>query len=331
MEPIRPYTVRVETTDLEEARAVCGAQLYPRSLRLIEPSGGFAARFAFLHLGALSLGDVRYGAAVAGGCAELGSYHVNLPLAGRFTALQDRRRIDGDPARVGVYRPVGETVLLRSSAACHLLALKIDRTALERQLERLLDTGVRGPVRLAAGLDPTCSPGRLCADLIRLLGEEIRNPTGLAHQPIMTAPLQESLITALLYAVGHQYQDALRERLPRSPGHQVARAIDAVHSYPERPYTVAELAEIAGLSVRSVCAEFRLRIGMAPMAYLREIRLTRAHAELAEADPAETTVASVARRWGFARPGVFTARYLARYHTTPGRTLLGRATTGGDL
>ena len=330
MEPIRPYTVRVQTTDLEEARAVCGEQLHPRSLRLIETSGGFAARLAVLQLGSLSLGDVRYGAEIAG-TTELGSYHVNLPLGGRFTARQGRRRIDGDPGHAGVYRPVGETVLLRSSADCHLLALKIEREALERHLERLLDADVRGPVQLAAGMDPTSSPGRLCAGLIRLLGDEIRNPTGLAHQPMMTAPLQESLMTALLFAVGHQYQDALRARAPRSGGHQITRAIDAVHSFPERPYTVAELAEIAGLSMRSMCEEFQLRVGMAPMAYLREIRLARAHAELTDGDPAQTTVASVAHRWGFPRPGVFAARYLARYHTTPGRTLLGRAATGGDI
>jgi AraC-like DNA-binding protein len=164
----------------------------------------------------------------------------------------------------------------------------------------------------------------LCADLIRLLGDEIRNPTGLAHQPIMTGPLQEGLITALLHATGHQYADALTARVPRSPGHLVVRAIDAIHSFPERPYTVSELARVAGLTVRSLRQEFRLRVGTTPMAYLWDVRLARAHAELTAADPGSATVAAVARRWGFPRPGVFAARYLARYHTTPGRTLLGR-------
>jgi AraC-like DNA-binding protein len=328
VEPIRPYTVAVDTTDLDEARAVCGEQLYPRTLRLVDPSARFRARFAFLHLGAMSLGDVRYGAEIAGGCQDLGAYHVNLPLSGRFAARQGRRPILGDPGRVAVYRPVGATTLDRASADCRLLALKIDRDAFEHQLATLLDADVRGPVRVGTGFDPRRQPGRLCADLIRVLGDEIRDPTGLAHQPIMVEPLQESLMTALLYGVDHQYTDALHARLPRAPGHLVVRAIDAIHSNPDRPYTLAALADIAGLSVRSLRQEFHLRVGMTPMAYLRQIRLTRAHAELVAADPGLTSVATVARRWGFARPGLFTARYLARYHTTPARTLM--AATAGD-
>lgn len=194
--------------------------------------------------------------------------------------------------------------------------------ALEHQLAVLLDADVRGPVRLSEGFDPLLPPGRFCADLIRVLGEEIRDPAGLAHQPIMVEPLQESLMTALLYSVGHQYTDELHARVPRSPGHTVVRAIDAIHSHPDRPHTVSGLAAIAGLSVRSLRQEFHLRVGMTPMAYLRQIRLARAHAELMAAEPGLTSVDAVARRWGFGRPAVFTASYLARYHTTPWRTLL---------
>jgi hypothetical protein len=45
-----PFTVRVNTSDLDEACAVRGEQLYPRAMRLADPSAGFAAEFAFLHL-----------------------------------------------------------------------------------------------------------------------------------------------------------------------------------------------------------------------------------------------------------------------------------------
>ncbi|MCA2219531.1 AraC family transcriptional regulator [Jidongwangia harbinensis] len=326
---IGPYAIAVETTDLDEARAVCGEQLYPRTLRLIEPSRGLAARFAFLHMGMLTLADVRYGAEIAGGTRDLGSYHVNLPLAGRFAARQGRRAITGDAGRAGVYRPVGATTLVRASADCHLLALKIDCPALETQLAALLGADVRGPIRLDGCLDPRRNPGRLCADLIRLLGDEIHNPTGLAYQPIMAAPLQESLMTALLYAVGHQYQDALRSTESRAGPRQVTRAIDAVQDFPERPHTATGLAELAGVSVRSLRGEFHRRVGRGPMAYLRDVRMARVHAELTAADPARTTVAAVARRWGFARMGVFTAYYLARYHTTPAQTLLDGSVGGG--
>jgi AraC-like DNA-binding protein len=63
------------------------------------------------------------------------------------------------------------------------------------------------------------------------------------------------------------------------------------------------------------------------MAYVRQVRLARAHAELRAADPDQTTVAEVARRWGFPRAGRFAARYRARYGVPPSRTL--RATGRG--
>jgi AraC-like DNA-binding protein len=323
-----PFAVSVETSDLDQAREICGEHMYPRTLRVVERSARMAARFAFLHLGGLTLGDVRYGAEMAGDCGELGSYHVNLPLAGTFAARHDGRAIDGTTSRAGVYRPVGTNVLLRSSADCHLLALKVDTEVLETKLAALLDAPVRGPLRLTGQLDLHRPPGRGCADLIRLIGAEIDNPTGLVHHPITAAPLEESLLIALLYAVGHQYQDLLVRPQPRCPRRRVKRAIDAIHAEPQRPYTVTALARIADVSLRCLKSEFQRQVGLPPMAYLRNVRVARAHAELLGADPAGTSVTDIARRWGFARPHRFRRRYLARYGATPTQTL--RGGTNGD-
>jgi transcriptional regulator GlxA family with amidase domain len=57
------------------------------------------------------------------------------------------------------------------------------------------------------------------------------------------------------------------------------------------------------------------------MACLREIRLRRAHEDLRAADPSATTVAAIARRWGFAHMGRFAREYQAAYGQTPSATL----------
>jgi AraC-like DNA-binding protein len=317
----RPFAVSVETSDLDEAREICGEHLYPRTLRVVDRSARLAARFAFLHLGGLTLADVRYGAEVAGDCGELGSYHVNLPLAGTFAAAHDGRSINGTTSRAGVYRPVGTNVLLSSSADCHLLALKVDTAVLEGQLAAFLDVPVSGPLRLAGELDLRDAPGRECAELIRLIGAEITNPTGLVFQPIVAAPLEECLLMSLLFAMDHQYSDALRGPEAGCAGHLVTRAIDAIHAEPQRPYTVSGLAQIADLNPRYLRYEFHRQVGIPPMAYVRHVRLARAHADLLAADPAETSVAEVARRWGFARTGRFVAQYQNRYGSPPSEAL----------
>jgi AraC-like DNA-binding protein len=316
-----PFAVSVETSDLDEAREVCGEHLYPHSLRMINGSTRFAGRFGFLHMAGLTVADAQYGAELAGESGELGSYHVNLPLAGTFAASQGGRAINGTTGRAGVYRPVGENVLHRSSADCRLLALKIGAADLDGLLALMLDAPVRGSVRLAGELDVRRQPGRGFAAVIRLLGAEINNPTGLAFHPIVAAPLEEWVLMSLLFAVGHQYQDHLKRRQAQCSPLHVARAIDAIHAEPQRPYTVAALAEIAGVSPRSLGQAFHREVGMAPMAYLREIRMEGAHTELRTADPALTSVADVARRWGYARPGRFAERYRAVYHADPSETL----------
>ena len=57
------------------------------------------------------------------------------------------------------------------------------------------------------------------------------------------------------------------------------------------------------------------------MAYLRRVRLDRAHCQLMDADPGRESVTAVAYRWGFASPGRFAAYYREAYGVPPSQTL----------
>jgi transcriptional regulator GlxA family with amidase domain len=78
---------------------------------------------------------------------------------------------------------------------------------------------------------------------------------------------------------------------------------------------------LGGYASSAVVLSFQRHVGMSPMAYLRDARLRGADAELRAAAAADDTVASIARRWGFAHPGRFAAAYEAKYGQPPGRTL----------
>lgn len=291
-------------------------------MRLLEPGAMLDARFAFLHLGSLTVADVRYGAAVAGVTEGLDSYHVNVARAGRFSACQGRRPISGGPDHAAVYRPVGDTELHYASADCHLLAVKVDRLALEAHLSSILDLTVRDTIRLSGRIEAGQAAGRTVTGLVRFLGAEIENANSMFYEPIVAAPLEEAVLTSLLMAADHQYRDRLRDRVPwRHAPRSILPAVDAIHAEPRRAYTVAALAETAGISHGQLRLEFGRQFGMTPMAYVREVRLVAAHAELRAADPDDTSVNAVTRRWGFASPAAFAARYQARFHVPPGETL----------
>jgi AraC-like DNA-binding protein len=85
------------------------------------------------------------------------------------------------------------------------------------------------------------------------------------------------------------------------------------------------LAEATGISIRSLQYGFRRFRNITPLAYLREVRLEAAQAELSS--PLNMlSIKDVALKWGFTHMGHFAARYRAAYGETPSQTArFGRA------
>lgn len=228
-----PTTTSFRTTDLDEARDVCGDFFVPRSMRLLDPSARLAARFDITWMTAMTIGDVEYGAEITGRCAHLDNYHVNVPLAGGFLARQERRGVQADTGVASVFRPVGGLTLERAGVDCRILAVQIDRRALENHLAALLDAPVRGPLRLPIAMDLTRASGRGWAELVGVLAADITDSKAPIHHPLTAGPLQESLLTATLLALDHQYRDALER--PAAGPRAAARVISAVEAIEAPP------------------------------------------------------------------------------------------------
>ncbi|SDH17927.1 helix-turn-helix transcriptional regulator [Klenkia brasiliensis] len=108
-----------------------------------------------------------------------------------------------------------------------------------------------------------------------------------------------------------------RDALPLT----VRRAVAFIEAHPDRDVSVVDIAAAVHVTPRAVQLAFRRHLGTTPMAYLRRVRLDRAHAELRSADPARTTVTAVAGRWGFTDAGRFARRYRETYGRPPSTTL----------
>jgi AraC-like DNA-binding protein len=106
------------------------------------------------------------------------------------------------------------------------------------------------------------------------------------------------------------------------PPVDVRRAADFIGAMADRPVSLDQIAVVAGVTGRDLRSAFRRQYGTTPMGYLRQVRLERAHAQLQAADlPGETTVASVARKWGWANPAQFATAYRQRFGVPPSHTL----------
>ncbi|MEV0603803.1 AraC family transcriptional regulator [Streptomyces sp. NPDC050315] len=311
-----PRTFR--TSDVERARAwIADTLSYPVVLNPLTDPADFGFAMSALRLGPVTLGTATYGADVLSRSEGLGvAYHINVPHRGQ--AVQSHRgevfRATATDGRVPVFEPTG-ALSGELDAAAEVLALGFDRQAVESTLEEHLEHSVR-PLHFPGGLDPFHGRGLTLVSLARTVAAELTAPTGLLTHPVVAVRLADALLTTMLYATPHQYRDELADPATRTCPRPVKRAVDAMQADPAHAFTVLELARIAGVAPRSLQAGFRQHLETTPMAYLRRLRLERAHRDLLDAGPG-VSVTEVAGRWGFTHLGRFAAAHQVRYGSLP--------------
>jgi transcriptional regulator GlxA family with amidase domain len=141
------------------------------------------------------------------------------------------------------------------------------------------------------------------------------------RQPVAYLPFPESLVCGALIAADHSRPGAVTAESRAALPHVLRTAIEIMEAQAHAPLTVAVVAARSHVSVRALQKAFRRHLHISPMAYLRDVRLRRAHEALVEADPSVDTVTSICHRWSFTHPGRFAALHKARYGESPSATL----------
>lgn len=95
---------------------------------------------------------------------------------------------------------------------------------------------------------------------------------------------------------------------------RLGRALRAVHADVARPWTVAQLASVAGMSRAAFSAAFSRQVGQPPLGYVRAWRLALAHAALARGDD---DIASIGNKLGYLSQSAFTHAFRRAFGTTP--------------
>lgn len=135
------------------------------------------------------------------------------------------------------------------------------------------------------------------------------------------ARLVQALVADVFGAPGDGFET--REQAAGDQG-TFRRARDYIEANADRDIILADIAAAAFASPRAVQLSFRRHLDTTPMAYLRRVRLERAHVELGASSPADgTTVTQVAAHWGFASMGRFAQDYRELYGVRPSDTLWG--------
>jgi AraC-like DNA-binding protein len=202
-----------------------------------------------------------------------------------------------------------------------LRALSLPAPVLARVVGAAPDGRAR-PVRFLSQR-PASSSGRdQWKSTASFIGDLLAGPAATADYLVIDAAAR--LLAATVLAV---FPNTLTTHPDHADGRgawptALRRAVAFVDDHSHQDITVADVAAAAAVTVRAVQLVFRRHLDTTPMAYLRQVRLARAHADLVAATPGDgQTVTAVAERWGFPSASRFTARYRQAYGVSPSQTL----------
>ncbi|MCW2655304.1 MAG: AraC family transcriptional regulator [Mycobacterium sp.] len=306
------------TTSPDEAIHLCENAYYPHQLRLLGPSNCFGLAQRVTSAGPITVGDVTYDTDVALSFDESrASYHICVPLNGWLQSRHRGQQLTLTPTLASIYRPDADMAATRWPAGSRHLAVKIDQVAVDGALEMMVDRPIELPIAFEAALPLNARATRDWVRLLLMVHRQLEYPDSLTRHSVVLDPLVESLIHGLLLVADHPYRQALAA--PAEPGRPAAvrDAMDIIEAGPHLPLTISTLARRCHVSVRALQEGFQRHLSMSPMAHLRLVRLRRAHRDLRSADPAHSSVATIAHRWGFTHLGRFAAAHKTMYGETP--------------
>jgi AraC-like DNA-binding protein len=281
--------------------------------------GAFGARMTRIILTHLRLSSVEERRArIAFVAPPPGTVRIFLPIRNSPSPVYGGIRVAPDTV---VIHGAGNGVYERLVGPCHWGDILVPQPYLARYGGAV--TGA--PLKLAAGAHRWRPPGTALGDLARLHAAAIRVTQarpGAAPGAEAVRGLEQELTEALIECLSGSTADpdSAAERRHRE---LMAGFAAAMRTRGEGKPSVPEIARSLGVSERTLRACCKAHLNMGPSRYLLARRMQLARRALRHADPSETTVARVAKRYGFVELGRFAASYRALFGELPSATLKG--------
>jgi AraC-like DNA-binding protein len=241
-----------------------------------------------------------------------GDILIGYQLRGASEVVVDGEVIENGVTQPGCLIPGGRTWCVQAPGGYQVLMLRVAADTLRRKLSALLGTDrVRLDLRqpYLAGV----TRGLLRESALNFATELDR--ADRCFLPLLLTNSTDDICLGILTCLSEQVLEA--ERSPAAPSAvQLGRVEEYIFANYARPLTVETLAEISGVSGRSVFRHFLSRYGYTPYEYLERARLEMARARLPSYRDG-SSLASVALRTGFSSVNHFVQAYRKRFGVAP--------------
>ncbi|MHC8285510.1 AraC family transcriptional regulator [Pseudomonas sp. XS1P51] len=293
--------------------------LWPHQMKM-QQGGALQSQLYGVFFGSSALFDLHYGAPVEIDAGDISDYYlIRVTLEGSGMVSLGKQSAILRKGGLTISSP-SERSFIRIDKDCRNLILRVDRQALERQLQVLLNRRLRQPLVF----DIQVNAEHQGMATVRTTLDYICQLYGDASQTLLTSTmggsLSDYLLSVLLTQLPHNYSvDLLQDQRQPMP-HHVKKARDYIEQHLAEPIALAGLAQFCDVSIRTLQNGFTRFLQQTPSDYVRTRRLALVHVALQRAGPTDS-VTDILLRHGVASFGHFAMQYRKQYGCLPSETL----------
>ncbi len=133
----------------------------------------------------------------------------------------------------------------------------------------------------------------------------------------LRSPIVDRLTEVLFFQLLNDYiskENSVSGFLAAFRDRRIHRALTLIHQHPNFNWSLASLGDQVGMSRATLVRHFQDTIGIAPMTYITNWRMTKAHSLIKHAN---TSLEQVAEQVGFASARTLSKAFLRHYGCTP--------------
>ncbi|MFF4615194.1 AraC family transcriptional regulator [Nonomuraea jabiensis] len=306
--------------DVEEMRAQVSQNFSPHGLKVIKAHSN-GGRYRLLHRGNIVLHTLAYGAEIRVEVPVLPDfYNIHVPLTGGGRLTVGGQDVAAPLTIIGPRRRID----MNWSVDHDVMIIQIPEVLVDRVLEDQLGDAPKKDMHFEPQISGESPLGRALTAIS--LPATAGTTFPFAASSLAEHHFEQFLLHTMLGSQPHTYSADLDEPSDPSTSAALRRARHFCEEHAAEPITLRDIATAARVSVRTLQSGFREHLQTTPMAYLRNVRLARAHADLLHiaATGGQTTVTEVALRWGFTHLSRFASFYRQTYGHAPSVTRRGR-------
>lgn len=303
--------------DLDETCKGVGQIIKPHRLTAIKQKADFSANMHCVKTqGNLAICRLEYSEAVQiePDCLEQ-FYLIQIPTQGYAEIEFAKQKFISYTQVASIISPE-HPLNMRWQAASPQLMLKIAKADLIQHCrQHLPDLDFKVPY-FEPKLDFSNASGLYFLQLFRNMVDALSNQQHPLQHPLAFKQFESNLYNALIYG---QPNNVLKQ-IEQTKTHTLApffikRTEAYIRENLHEALNVEQIAEHAGVSVRTLFNGFKSFLNITPMAYLKNIRFEQAYLDLQQNE--HLSVTDVAFKWGFTHLGRFAQEYKQRYGELP--------------